>query len=1343
MGAILLEYCLTNNNSSPDDPRNNLVQYFEFKQGDCRYDNVQSMLSTLMVEIYHKYVYTGLRKINEHSSILDFEGQFGVLQEILWTAKCPETVWILANFSEHLPRYKWLLDKLGILTANSEIRFKVLFVNEKGVPGPSSNKVDIQMTDLPTDASNARRDSLKDVDNPDLFDSIPMELMVKNPQLWKVRTKVNDLLEESSPDPELHKMLVTLLSLNIDTTLSSLEQCLLGNSRLETTVFSCILRSMAQDLQEESIIEILQLVTFSFRPLTTRELLDLEMTRRSWSQTRIPYALQADAIPSWLPGIIAVRRNEVCLGHRRLRDFILSAVESPIRQRFGENQQRAHSQIACLCLRYILSSRGRSLLERYRCSEREQVSGPESRLDFLLYAVRFWPVHARRAGTEFPLGSTSLQMFLKDSELLMRWAGVYSIFSHTFIQLGLQHSGAFAIFAEHGLETMLIEVMENSTNAPWYKEECSTALIAAAANEQSSVVSLLLDRMDHDKNCLERALLAALPFGNRKILDPLLKRILKTAERLSEVSDSLHRVAILGQTEIMRRLYKGWTCPDDNDPDLGKKLLQTASAAGSMDIVKYIFDQEENNLQKHDLFECTSLSSKHAHCDVTAFLMEKALLRLCCDGWKEAEKNKDEKEIQHDHSRMVQKVLKDAIEAGQDRSLRSLMKALEVQGQHLESVEDLLCHAVDYGRAACFKLLVEAYTQKINIASMRTKVLEKGNGSMFRTLMSVKNDLDDSTFPPVMKLAQSREEYTFDLFEILVAEGQKTVSKEVYFEQITNLLGFAVDKNKPNLAKLLIKAGADLEKTSCEETRTPLFQAAYRGYEEIAASLLEAKADPEAADSLKGWKPIHAAADNANILRTLLQTNLKVDVNARTAGGSTAVMLAVLWNKEDCVKVLLEHQPDLHCTAKNRSLLSTVSIESREASPKLAFMLLDAGMDPCHKEVMEINKLQLHECVKYNQVELLQRLLLYNFLIDQKNEDGKTPLNCIRPESDIAILRLLVHRGATVNTVDNRQETPLSMVVRSNDVQKAEFLVSKEANPNARLGYHEGTPLHRACRWGSLEMIKMLIGKGADSDDIHGGVMGTIFQAACRRDDTNNEKSAVLNYLLNIKRADENQSSRHWGNNLSTACLMADMEIVKALVNRGVDVKGEDGLRRRPIHFALYRTLERVKYLREKGADLSVKDVMDRNALHFAVVSGRLDIVKYVINEKPELVNEGDCDGWTPLFWAVRKCLMWDTETAERGAIIKKLKSHGAKIMIQGEGVDKRWTPYELARYYSLDVEIVKELTPNLNEQTAEWKRILRRNFRKPRPSKGGFCGVCLMVSKSVAWLYIPWLNLE
>ncbi|PIG83673.1 hypothetical protein AARAC_011091 [Aspergillus arachidicola] len=79
-------------------------------------------------------------------------------------------------------------------------------------------------------------------------------------------------------------------------------------------------------------------------------------------------------------------------------------------------------------------------------------------------------------------------------------------------------------------------------------------------------------------------------------------------------------------------------------------------------------------------------------------------------------------------------------------------------------------------------------------------------------------------------------------------------------------------------------------------------------------------------------------------------------------------------------------------------------------------------------------------------------------------------------------------------------------------------------------------------------------------------------------------------------------SSEVWGSNLSTACLTANIDIVKMLLDRGARLDVADEYGRRPIHFALYRTLELVKFLRSRGAELFVEDSMQRNALQFAIV---------------------------------------------------------------------------------------------------------------------------------------------
>jgi ankyrin repeat protein len=399
-------------------------------------------------------------------------------------------------------------------------------------------------------------------------------------------------------------------------------------------------------------------------------------------------------------------------------------------------------------------------------------------------------------------------------------------------------------------------------------------------------------------------------------------------------------------------------------------------------------------------------------------------------------------------------------------------------------------------------------------------------------------------------------------------------------------------------------------------------------------------------------------------------------------------------------------------------------------------MLLDAGMNPSHKLVAEMNKYVLHKVVNQRQVDVLRRLLLYNLSVDVEKEDGTTPLHCIRSWSDTEIIRLLVYRGADVDHRNIYRSGLLDRCVGSEQLEVARLLVRLGADPDARLDYCSGTPLHLDCKYSSLEMVDMLIKEGSTMGT-DAGLMGTIFQAACQRSDS--ARVALLEYLFNAPGFDPTKSSRHWGSNLATACLLTDIEIVKRLVELKVEINEEDILGRRPIHFALYKELKLVEYLCVNGADIFDLDLMERNALHFAVASGRLDVVKYTIDINPDFVHAGDCDGWTPIFWAVRECLYWETETNQRGAIIEELIARGASITIQAQGLDRQWTPLELARYYDLSYDITKLLIPTpeaaqQSEEASAWARIPSApdsDFVVEKRSEGipGYCDICLFVS--------------
>ncbi|KAF7590983.1 hypothetical protein BBP40_002177 [Aspergillus hancockii] len=103
---------------------------------------------------------------------------------------------------------------------------------------------------------------------------------------------------------------------------------------------------------------------------------------------------------------------------------------------------------------------------------------------------------------------------------------------------------------------------------------------------------------------------------------------------------------------------------------------------------------------------------------------------------------------------------------------------------------------------------------------------------------------------------------------------------------------------------------------------------------------------------------------------------------------------------------------------------------------------------------------------------------------------------------------------------------------------------------------------------------------------------------------------------------------------------MADLKTVEELVNRGAEVQAVDRIGRRPIHFALYKTLDYVKFLQARGAGLAAEDTL----LCVAHTRG--------------------------------------IEASERGGIINELKANGAEILISAQGVGRLWSPLSLAWYY-------------------------------------------------------------
>jgi ankyrin repeat protein len=145
-----------------------------------------------------------------------------------------------------------------------------------------------------------------------------------------------------------------------------------------------------------------------------------------------------------------------------------------------------------------------------------------------------------------------------------------------------------------------------------------------------------------------------------------------------------------------------------------------------------------------------------------------------------------------------------------------------------------------------------------------------------------------------------------------------------------------------------------------------------------------------------------------------------------------------------------------------------------------------ADMRTCSK-----GRTPLHEAVMWGHLDILNTFLDTNlnttkrdcrgnavlqFDINKKDGRGNTPLQFAAELGYFNIVKLLIDRGAQVNTTDKLGKTPLHKAACMHNRNIVEHLINNGADPNIKDKEH-WTVLQLAVRMGQLEVVKCLIEK--------------------------------------------------------------------------------------------------------------------------------------------------------------------------------------------------------------------------------------------------------------------------
>ena len=204
--------------------------------------------------------------------------------------------------------------------------------------------------------------------------------------------------------------------------------------------------------------------------------------------------------------------------------------------------------------------------------------------------------------------------------------------------------------------------------------------------------------------------------------------------------------------------------------------------------------------------------------------------------------------------------------------------------------------------------------------------------------------------------------------------------------------------------------------------------------------------------------------------------------------------------------------------------------------------------------------------------------------------------------------------------------------IKGNDLESVKKLVAQGADITYADDFMGQNALHHAACFHSMDVFQWLLDQGMNihaTDKFGNSVLHLLF-----------DLSGAACYGLNVDTG-EFYCSHNTKSKPETI-----LKMVKYLTDRKVDINAANKWKNTPVSLAVcFGYLEIVKYLADHGADV-------KGTLHLAAHTGQYDMVKYLVEQHGEDVNQFDGEA-----------LMYASGTA----VVRYLVEHGAKINIQDE----------------------------------------------------------------------------
>lgn len=465
-------------------------------------------------------------------------------------------------------------------------------------------------------------------------------------------------------------------------------------------------------------------------------------------------------------------------------------------------------------------------------------------------------------------------------------------------------------------------------------------------------------------------------------------------------------------------------------------------------------------------------------------------------------------------------------------------------------------------------------------------------------------------------------------------------SGKVYDANRSTPFSMAVEGNWEEVAEMLINRNECWDDPKRGGSSKTLHMACIYGMSEVVRHLLAIGLNVNAKD-VKGWTPMHYAADGGQLdtLNLLLAAGGSPD--SPTRAGSTPLYMAARGGQLAVIEMLFRYKPDMN----------PIPIRSDRQSPHHAaaagghldiFKFLEAKCKDVEPD--KYGELPIHDAARGGHLAILD-LLSDKSNITAPNKNMKLPIHLAASNGHLEAVRKLLQLGRefgmsmdvkcrdqSVTVEESRDSflTPLYLAVIEGHPKTAEYLINEGADLDVR-SFDKSTLLHEAAEDSTSETFKLLLEHSLDPFEKNEKLETPLHIAATHGN------ARVVDIYLQMQSIDAILNLRDIDGD--TALMLAmDNEyayIAEKLISKGANIHllndYENPLLMTSIDLEEMTVFKR---LLEESVNVNITNVFGRTALHRAAERGKSSACEMLIERGANVNAEMHRSKITPLHLA-------------------------------------------------------------------------------------------------------------